>query len=111
MRINVTNLKVGLLSCKNVPEVGRISAEGNLKMLQEFVHASQERLRSASFGVDTRSSIEDNDTVSQICGHDEIVLHNESSLFGMQNEPLDHLKHCGKTLTPDEFRIRVFMCN
>jgi len=35
-----------------------------------------------------RFSLKHNDTVSQIGGHDEIVLNNESSLLGMQNKPV-----------------------
>ena len=59
-------------------------------MLQEFVHAFEERLRSASSRFNGRCSLEDNDSVGKISGHDEIVLDDESSLLGMHNEPLDH---------------------
>ena len=29
--------------------------------------------------------------VCKVGGHDEVVLHNEAGLFGVQDEPLDHL--------------------
>ena len=29
--------------------------------------------------------------VCQVCGHDEVVLDNEASLLGVQDEPLNHL--------------------
>ena len=29
--------------------------------------------------------------VCQVGGHDEVVLHNEAGLLGVQDEPLDHL--------------------
>lgn len=39
--------------------------------------------------VDTRLSVEDNDTVGQISGHDEIVLDDEGGLLGVHDESLD----------------------
>ncbi|KAI6772291.1 hypothetical protein HG530_003249 [Fusarium avenaceum] len=40
-------------------------------------------------GVDTGLSVEDNNTIGKVGGHDEIVLDNESSLLGVHDESLD----------------------
>jgi hypothetical protein len=48
-------------------------------------------------GSDSRRALEDNNTVSEISCHYEIVLDNESRLLRMQDEPLDHLR-CNDSL-------------
>jgi hypothetical protein len=40
-------------------------------------------------GIDTRLAVEDDDAVSEIGGHDEIVLDDEGRLLGVHDEPLD----------------------
>ena len=37
--------------------------------------------------VDGRLALKHHHTVSQVGGHDEVVLHNERRLLGMQNKP------------------------
>ena len=70
-------------------EVGRVTAESNIKVLQETVAAGQKRFRGVGTGVDTGLAIEDNDSVSQVSGHDEIVLNDECRLLGVHDETLD----------------------
>ena len=38
-------------------------------------------------GVDAGISLKHDDPVSQVGGHDEIVLHNKSRLLGVEDEP------------------------
>ncbi len=69
--------------------VGWITTEGNIKVLQELVAATEEGLWSAGVRVNTWLTVENNDTVSQVGGHDEIVLNDEGSLLGVHDESLD----------------------
>lgn len=68
-----------------------VPPERNLKLLQELVHALEQGLRSASFRFDRGHALEDDDSVRQISGHDEIVLDDETGLFGVQDEAFQHL--------------------
>jgi hypothetical protein len=43
-------------------------------------------------GSDSRSAPKDNNTVSEISCHYEIMFDDESRLLRMQDEPLDHLR-------------------
>ena len=61
-------------------------------MFQELVHSGEEGLRRAGRGLDGWLALEDDDAVGQVGGHDEVVLHDESGLFSVQDEALDHLK-------------------
>lgn len=38
------------------------------------------------------NSVKDNDSVRQISGHDEVVLHHKCRLFGMKDESAGQLK-------------------
>lgn len=69
--------------------VGRIAPEGNVKILQESVATSEQRLGLVGVRVDTRLAIEDNDSISQVGSHDEIVLDDEGSLLGVHDISLD----------------------
>lgn len=42
--------------------------------------------------LDTGLSVVDDDSVRQVGGHDEVVLHDEGRLLGVQDEPLDQLR-------------------
>jgi hypothetical protein len=48
-------------------------------------------------GRDSRNALKDNNTVSEISCHYEIMLDDESRLLRMQDEPLDHLR-CNDSL-------------
>ena len=81
------------------PEVVRVSPEGDVELLEELVHPCEQRLGRAGLGLDGRLSLEDDDPVCQVGGHDEVVLHDEASLLSVQDEALDHLEMGG------EFRV------
>lgn len=70
-------------------EVGGVTAEGDIEVLEEGVAASEERLGLISVRVDTGLAVEDNDTVGQVSGHDEIVLDDKGSLLVVHDEALD----------------------
>jgi hypothetical protein len=72
--------------------VGRVTAESDVEVLQEGVAASEKRLGLVGMSINTRLSIKDNDSVSEIGGHDEIVLDDESSLLGVHDESLDNTR-------------------
>ena len=42
-----------------------------------------------SSGGDSGFTLEDNDTISEISGHDEVVLDDEGRLLGVEDKPLD----------------------
>ena len=88
----------GLSLVDTRPVVGRIPAKGDVQSLQEGIHACQQTLGLACRCSSARFTIIDNDPVCQVCGHDEIVLHNECCLLGMHDEALDHLQHIGLPL-------------
>ena len=66
-----------------------VTTEGDVQALQEPVAASDQGLGGLSAGVDGGLTVEDNDTVSKVGGHDEIVLDDESGLLGVHDETLD----------------------
>jgi len=92
-------------------EVAGITTEGDAECLQKLVHSAQQRLRpgcdnSGEFdgsclfdrddwilrvgdGVDRGNSVKDNDTVSHVSGHDEVMLDDEGGLFRVEDEPLN----------------------
>ncbi len=51
----------------------------------------EQRLGGIGFAVNRGLSFVDDDAVGQVGGHDEIVLHHECGLLGMQNVSLDDL--------------------
>lgn len=87
------------------PEVGRVTAESDVQVLQECVAASEKRLGFVGMGIDTGLAIEDNDPVSKICCHDEIVLDNEGGLLGVHNEALDDTAGHDTLL-----RVQIYTC-
>jgi hypothetical protein len=58
------------------------------------IAGDMESYARCSGGGDGGLAFEDDDTVGQICGHDEIVLNDEGCLLGMQDEsrPNNQLK-------------------
>ena len=66
-------------------EIVRITTESYAEQLQESVHAVEESFRGVSGCVDGWTSFEDNHTISEVSCHDEIVLDDEASFFGVKN--------------------------
>jgi len=66
-----------------------VAAEGNVQSLEEFVAASEQGLGRLCARVDRGLTVEDDDAVGKVSGHDEIVLDNESGLLGVHDETLD----------------------
>ena len=73
------------------PVVCWVAPEGDVQVLQEQVHARQQTLRRARGRLFTGLALVHDDTVSQVGGHDEVVLHHEGRLLGVHDEALDHL--------------------
>lgn len=69
------------------PIVVGISAKSDSQQGQEFVHSDEKTLGSVGQRVDRRCPLEDDDSVGQICRHDEIVLDDEACLLGVQDKP------------------------
>lgn len=70
-------------------EVGRVTTEGDVEVLQEGVAAGEEGLGLVGMSVDTGLTVKDDDTIGKISSHDEIVLDDEGSLLGMHDVSLD----------------------
>lgn len=61
--------------------VRRVSPEGDLQQLQEFVHTLDHRLRRGGRAIHAGSALVNNNPICQIRRHDEIVLHDKRSLL------------------------------
>mmetsp|Transcript_1606 Transcript_1606/g.3459 ORF Transcript_1606/g.3459 Transcript_1606/m.3459 type:complete len:321 (+) Transcript_1606:521-1483(+) len=72
-------------------EVDRITTEGDFQTLEELIHSCQERLRRRRGGFDSGSSVVNNDTICQICCHDEIVLYHKCRFLAVHDEAFDDL--------------------
>jgi len=72
-------------------EVDGITSEGDVHKLQEFIHSGDHTLGSSTESVLGWDSIEQDDLVSHVGGHDEIVLNNEGSTLGRHNPSLHDL--------------------
>lgn len=70
-------------------EAVRISTESDVEILEELITTCQQAFWGVRSGFDARLTIEDDDSVGEICGHDEIVLNNESGFLGVHDEPFD----------------------
>ena len=66
-----------------------VAAEGNVKSLEELVAAGEQRLGRLRARVDRGLTVEDDDAVGKVGGHDEIVLDDEGGLLGVHDEALD----------------------
>jgi hypothetical protein len=55
-----------MLKFEGLPIVVRISSEGDLKLLQELVHAGEQRLRRAGLRRDTRRTIKNDDLTTSL---------------------------------------------
>merc|ERR1719234_1710133 len=76
---------------RNCQIVFGISPECDLELLEELVHPGEQGLGGVGSGLYTRAALKHNHPVSQVGGHDEVVLDNKAGLLGVQDEPLDHL--------------------
>lgn len=70
-------------------EVGRVTTEGDVEVLQEGVAAGEEGLGLVGMSVDTGLTVKYDDTIGKISSHDEIVLDDEGSLLGVHDVSLD----------------------
>jgi hypothetical protein len=66
-----------------------VAAESNVKSLEELVAAGEQRLGRLRARVDGGLTVEDDDAVGEVSGHDEIVLDDEGGLLGVHDEALD----------------------
>jgi len=73
------------------PIVGWVSSKGNVKVRQELIHSRYQRLWCIGSTVNRRTPLINNDLVSQVGCHDEIMLNNKCSFLGMKNESFDNL--------------------
>jgi hypothetical protein len=73
-------------------EVGGISSESNTHKSQELVHARNQILRAVGNTISTGSTFVNDNQISKISGHDEIMFNDETSLLGVQDESLDNLR-------------------
>ena len=69
--------------------VGRVSSEGDIHKGQEFIHSIDQILWSVSHTIRSRGSFINNDLIGEISCHDEIMLHDEGCLFGIQDISFD----------------------
>ena len=83
----LVELRVGLVDTRT--EVGRVTTESDVQVLQEAVAAREQRLGLVGVRVDTGLAVKDNDTVCKVGGHDEIVLDDEGGLLSVHDEALD----------------------
>lgn len=72
--------------------VGRVSAEGDLQVFQELVHARQQRLRRMGCCLLAGNAIVHDYTVREVSRHDEVMLYDEGRLLAVHDEALDDLK-------------------
>ena len=63
------------------PEVGRVTSESNIHQLQELVHTGYHGLRGSTEGFLGGLTVEEDDLVSEVSSHDEIVLDYKSGAF------------------------------
>jgi len=66
-----------------------VAAEGDIQSLEELVAACEQRLGRLCARVNGWLTVEDDNAVGKISGHDEIVLDDEGSLLGVHDETLD----------------------
>ena len=82
-------IQLGIEFVDTRSEVGRITTESDVKILQELIAASEQRLGSIGASVNSWLTVEDDDTISEICCHNEIVLDDEGGFLGVHDESLN----------------------
>ena len=70
--------------------VGRVTSEGDLERLQEFVHAKQQGHWRVGKCFDAGFTLEHDDHIGQIGSHDEIVLNNKGRLLRVENVAVEN---------------------
>ena len=68
----------------------RVTSECDIEILQELVASCHQRFGLVSARVDRWHTVEDNDAVCEIGGHDKVVLDDKGSLLGVHYETLDY---------------------
>ena len=66
-----------------------IPPKRNIKILQELIAPGQKALGSIGACVYRWLSIKDNDSIGEVCRHEEIVLDDESGFLAMHDESFD----------------------
>lgn len=66
-----------------------ITTKGDIQVLKEFITACEQTLRRVRPGVDGRLTVEDDNSICKVGGHDEIVLNDEGGLLSVHNEAFD----------------------
>jgi len=78
-------VQLGLILVDTRAEIRGITAESNVKVLEELVAAGEERFGSVGASLNTWLTVKDNNAICEVSCHDEIVLDDESSLLGVDN--------------------------
>lgn len=93
MMMSAQSMNVGkFLENEVIPEIVWIPPECDFKLLEKLIHPCKQGLRCTSQRLHTWSALKDNHSISQVGGHNKIVLYNKSSSLGMKNEPFDNLR-------------------
>lgn len=71
------------------PEIVWITTECDAEQLQETIHSVEQRLWCIGDGMHRWCTLEHNDTIGQVSGHDEIVLNDEAGFLCVQNVSVD----------------------
>ena len=62
-------------------EIGWITSESYIEILQELVAASEQRLRGISASVNSWFAVKDDDSVGEVSCHNKIMLDDEGCLL------------------------------
>lgn len=84
----LVHLRLVLVDSRSVAV--RVTAEGDVEVLEELVAAGEERLGGVGAGVDGGLAVEDDDAVGEVGRHDEVVLDDEGGLLAVHDEALDY---------------------
>ena len=68
----------------------RVTSKCDIEILQKLVASCHQRFGLVSARVDRWYTVEDNNAVCEIGGHDKVVLDDKGSLLGMHDEALDY---------------------
>lgn len=88
-RLLLVLILLGFLLVDPGSVVSGIASKGDVHELEELVHAGDHRFGRRAPGILGRLAVKENDLVSQVSSHNEIVLDNESSAFSL-HDPAFH---------------------
>lgn len=74
-------IKLGVELIDTRSEIGRITTESDIEVLQELVATGEQRLGSVGTSVDSWFTVKNDDSISEVGCHDEIVLDDEGGLL------------------------------